>query len=60
MKGVIVDSCLIIIRIVDDNGNIYTIGSYSRYIEQERRDYNKSSSFFFFSFVQFVFKDIQR
>ncbi len=55
MKGVIVDSRLIIIRIVDDDGNINTIGSYSRHIEQEKRDFNKSlSSFFSFSYNLFL------
>jgi len=56
MKGVIVDSSrLIIIRIVDDDGNINTIGGYSRHIEQEKRDFNKSlSSFFSFSYNLFL------
>ncbi len=47
----IVDSRLIIIRILDDDGNIYTKGGYSRHIEQERRDFNKSSSSFFLFFT---------
>jgi hypothetical protein len=51
MKGVIVDSRLIIIRILDDDGNIYTKGGYSRHIEQERGDFNKSSSSFFLFFT---------
>jgi hypothetical protein len=56
MKGVIVDSRLIIIRIVDDDGNINTIGSsYSRHIEQEKRDFNKSLSSFFSLFLSFSY-----
>jgi len=56
MKGVIVDSSrLIIIRIVDDDGNINTIGGYSRHIEQEKRDFNKSLSSFFSLFLSFSY-----
>lgn len=39
MKGVIVDSRrLIIIRVADDDGNIYRKGSYSRYIEHNKKE----------------------